>query len=283
MDVRRWRPGVGRSRWRRTGATALLALACGAAGAQHRDDRYWLHVAAYWPNIASYASADWLATGRPGTVIDFESELGLADRKALPWFQLGARLGEHWRVELEYFALNRSGQRTITRDLVWDDTVFPANASVASTFDSDILRLSAGWSFVYTERLEVGAVLGLHVTRFRIALQAEVAAEALAAETRVETDDALLPLPTIGLYGKYDVTRSWSVFGHVDYFSLTTGSYEGGLVNAMAGVGWRINDRFGLQLGYRYVDYSLGVNRSDWRGSVDYRFSGPYLSFQLGF
>lgn len=70
--------------------------------------------------------------------------------------------------------------------------------------------------------------------------------------------------------------------GRIDCFSFSSGDYQGGLVNLMAGVEYRFTDRFGVSLGYRYVDYALDIDWPQWRGGVDYRFRGPHLSAQPG-
>ncbi len=266
---------------RRVAPLALSAIAP-CALAQHADDRGWFHIAGYRPTIESIARADLLATDRPGTEVRFEDELGLADRKTLPWIQAGARLGDRWRLELEYFSLRRSGSRTLAREIDWGGTVFPATADVSSSFDSDILRASVGYSFVRSANAELGGVLGLHTTRFRIGLATQASVGDTRGSGQSEAEDATVPLPTIGLYGTSRFGENWFVAGRVDYFNLRFGDYEGGLVNAMAALGYRLTDRFSVSAGYRYVDYSLDVDRTNWRGSVDYRFSGPFVSLQLG-
>ena len=264
-------------------AGLAVALCASTAAAQQAEDRFWVQLAGYWPGIESTARADFLASGTPGTSVSFENDLGLADRKALPWFAAGARLGDRWRLEFEYFGLSRTGTRTISQSISWDDTVFPASATLDTRFDSDIFRLSAGWSFLRTPQAEAGLAVGAHVTDFNLSLATQTTVGGLQASASAESEDVLVPLPTIGLYGRYDFAKSWSLFGRIDYFSFNTGDYGGGLTNALAGVTYRFNDRFGASLGYRYIDYSLDVDKSDWRGSVDYRFSGPFLQLQLGF
>ena len=44
-----------------------------------------------------------------------------------------------------------------------------------------------------------------------------------------------------------------------------------------------VTRNIGVGLGYRYVDYSLELTRANWVGAVDYRFSGPVLSLEVGF
>jgi hypothetical protein len=272
---------------RRTHALAALAaaLACWSAplAAQHADDRYWFHLAGYRPSIESTARSDVLALDRPGTEVSFEDELGLADRKTLPWFQAGLRFGERWRAELEYFSLQRDGTRASGREIVWGDAVFPASATLSSEFGSDVFRASLGYSLLRNDATEAGAVFGVHVTRFRIALAGQAVVGNVSRAAQSEIEEALVPLPTIGFYLKHDFSRAWSISGRFDWFGLKVDQYDGSLINAMVAGTWRATDRFGVSLGYRYVDYSLDVTKPNWRGGVDYRFHGPFVAVQAGF
>ena len=56
-----------------------------------------------------------------------------------------------WRIEAEYFALNRSGTRAINRTISWGGNTYPVGIVVNSEFDSDIYRLS-GRLFVHQGR-----------------------------------------------------------------------------------------------------------------------------------
>jgi hypothetical protein len=264
--------------------TAIALAACApAALAQQADDTYWVHVTAYWPRIESSARSDLLTNNRPGTEIRFEDELGLPGRRTLPVFQAGMRLGEQWRLELEYFSLRRNGERSSSREITWGDTVYPVAASLRSSFDSDILRVSAGWSYQTGGATEFGAVFGLHVTRFRIGLEGAASVGDQVSTGRAEAEEALVPLPTLGVYLRHDLGRAWSISGRVDLFSFRFDKYDGGLINATVAAVYRISDRVGLSVGYRSVDYSLEMSRPNWRGGVDYHFRGPFLGLQAGF
>ena len=151
--------------------TGLLAssLLVAPANAQALQSRYWLEASAYWPNIDTTVSVTGTG-GRVGTNINLESDLNLRDRKALPAFLAGARLWDRVTIIGEYYALDRSGSAQASRDITFDDVVYPAGAQVDSSFESDIYRLAVGYSFVRQENLELGASIGLHATNFEATL-----------------------------------------------------------------------------------------------------------------
>jgi len=232
------------------------------------QDRWYLQLAAYWPKVETTARLDSTTLGR-GTELNFEDDLGLKDREVLGAILASVRLGERWKIEFEYFALNREATLPVNKNIQWGNTVFPINTTVTSSFDSDVYRLSAGYAFVKDDRREFGATLGVHVTDFKTSL----AAGGLATEG----SDALAPLPTIGVYGAYAVSPRWLLTGRLDYFTLDYDDYDGSLTNVNAAVEYRFTRNFGVGVGYRYVKYDVDLTKSSWTGNANYTFSGPTL------
>ncbi len=231
------------------------------------QDGFTLEVGAYAPTVKTTAHFD--STLGPGTSVSFEDDLGLDDRKVSVSLLGKLRLGQRWRIEGEYFALNRSGSRAIDKTINWGGNTYPIGITADSEFDSDIYRLSVGYSFIKDTQAEFGVALGLHVTDFNMSIA--------GANVARRTADALAPLPTIGFYGSYALTPRWLLSGRVDFFSLKYNDYDGSLVNAVAAVDYRFTRNFGIGLGYRYVDYDLDVTKSSFSGGVQYQFSGPVL------
>ena len=257
-------------------ALALVGLlASGLALAQETwtvnpglQDGFTLEVGAYAPEVKTNARLDSVTLGR-GTSISFEDDLGLDDREIQVSVLGKLRLGERWRIEGEYFALNRSGTRAISRTINFGGNIYPVGITVNSEFDSDIYRLSAGYSFIKSTQAELGVALGLHITDFTMSLA--------GANVSQRTGDALAPLPTIGIYGAYALTPRWLLTGRADIFSFSYDDYDGSLVNLVAGIDYRFSRNFGVGLGYRYVDYDLDVTKSSFSGNIQYEFSGPVL------
>src|SRR5262245_22782179 len=127
-------------------------------------DKFYFSLGAYFPRTTTSAELE-SRTGL-GTNIDFENTLGMNESKTVPVAMARWRTNNRWRVEGEYFQLNRSCERTIDRSINWGDHTFPLNASVSSKFDFSDLRLSAGYSFFRTKDKEVGVGLGVHVAGY---------------------------------------------------------------------------------------------------------------------
>lgn len=269
--------------WRAVAAAAVLACSASSAFAEQPQDRYWAGLEYFYPTISSTARIDATATARPGSSISLEDELDLSDRKGTPYVDLGMRLGENWRIEFEYYQLNRTATKTITRQIDFGDSSFAAGAVLTSTFDSTIYRLTGGWSFVKTQQAEAGLSFGLHITDFKTQLSGQGTGILTGAGFQREAHDQLVPLPTVGLYGTYMATPQLALRGRVDFLSLKYQDYDGRLMNWMAMLDWRFTKNFGAGVGYRYVDYKLEATKTDFTGEVRYTFKGPTIFVNAAF
>jgi hypothetical protein len=257
-------------------------LACGSVAAQGAgggvhpalQDQWHFQLGAYRPKVDTTAFLN-SSTGARGTQLSFEDDLGFDDSKTMPAFLASVRLGERWKIEFEYLSLSRDSSRAINRTINWGDRTYAIGTVVSSDFDSDIYRLSAGYSFIKDGQKELGVTLGFHVTDFSLGLA--------ATGVGAQRGDAVAPLPTIGLYGAYAFDSKWLLSGRLDYFSLNYGDYDGSLVNVSAGVDYRFTRNFGIGVAYRYIDYDVTVTKSKFNGGVEYKFSGPVVYVNTSF
>lgn len=267
-----------------SGAVAVMCLGAAPAHAQALDDQVWLEVSAYWASVDSSIRVEPANATVPGTVIDFESDLKLKDSEALPALFAGFRPGGNWVIGAEYYSLSRSSSTNISREIVFDDVVFPVDVTVSGKFASDIYRVTVGYAFYRTEEAELGAAVGLHATDFevRIAGEAQVG-QGPAVRSVARRREALAPLPTLGLFGSVEIAPQVTLTGRVDYLSLKVGNYDGRLINTQAAVTYRVFENVGIGAAFRYVNYRLKVEKDDWQGELRYKFNGPALFLQAGF
>ncbi len=254
----------------------------GSAHAQAPNDRYWFEAQAYWPDVDTRVSVAG-PNGVVGTTIDLESDLDLTDRKTLPAFMAGARIGERWSLIGEYYGLDRGGSATTSREINFDDVTYSAGATLSSSFDTKVYRAAVGYAFLKSDKGELGASLGLHVTQFKLTLSGQGHVGNAAVQSELRKRDALAPLPTLGLYGAYQIAPRVLIGGRVDYLSLKVGDYDGRLVNTEARLSYRVLDNVAIGAAYRYVDYNLNIDKERWQGELAYKFKGPALFLQAVF
>ena len=216
------------------------------------------------------------ANGALGTSIALEDDLGYTKDKTLPAFEATWRINPRHRVELGYVQLARDSQKTISGEIHFGDSVFPVSTAVNSKFDSDVWRLTYGWSFYREGGNELSLLVGAHVTSFKTQLES-------AGGQLAESADRTVPLPTLGLQGSWALDPQWRLSGWVQVFSLEYGDYAGTLVNGAFSAEYRINRNLALGAGYTVYDYNLDITKGRARGSFDYQFAGPMVYLNAGF
>lgn len=218
------------------------------------------------------------SNGVLGTEISLEDDLGFTKNKSLPVVDAIWRVNPRHRVELGYVRLARDAQKTISGEIRFGDEVFPVSANVKSTFDSDVLKLTYGWSFWREGSNELALLLGLHTTKFKVALATATSARSIEEET-----DRTVPLPTLGMQGTWALDPQLRLTAIAQVFSLKYGDYDGRLVNASVAGEYRYSRNWLIGAGYATYDYNLDVTGGKAKGKFDYSFSGPMVYVTGGF
>ena len=217
--------------------------------------------------LQSSTSAALTGTSGAGVVINFEDTLGMEDRSTTGIFGFTWRMTERWRMEVEYFRLNRDATRTLATEIEWDDVKYPIGTTVHSVFNFYDARLGAGYSFFKTRDKELGAGLGVHVASIRASISATAVGD--------EAGKVLAPLPTLNLYGNFALTDEWALRFRIDWLSLTYEEYGGSLTNTGIDVLYHPFRHVGFGLGLRNYVLKADYDQPDWHGSVNMHFTGP--------
>jgi hypothetical protein len=273
------------------GLAALLAAS--GVGAQQVDrlqQTVWVRLGAFRANIDSLVRVDYTGTpslGIPaaGTTLDFEDHLGLPESKTVPDAMIGLRLGERWRVELEGYRLNRTATRQLLdRAVIIGGTTYDIAASLRSSLDTSVIRLSAGYSLLKTAQSEAGVALGVQKTHYRLAFTGIGSFNgAPSAEASIVEEDSG-PLPTVGLYGTLGLWPAWSLSARADFLPVNSRKIKGSLENFQANLYYAIDRHWSAAAGYRVVDYKVAAKNNGALGvNLQYRFRGPQLMLEAGF
>jgi len=263
------------------GSVALLCLGIAARDARAQADservRRWLddsihvEIGAFRPSTSTQARLD-AFNGAIGTELDFEDDLDI-DSSAL-LFDLGfsKQFGARHVLALEYFELARSGDQRLTADINFGDEVFSIGADVSSYFNTDVLRLSYGYSIVRSERRNIGFYAGLHVTRLAVGITTR---DDLTPDARSEAADTTAPLPVVGLAGQWFWGPRWIFRGAAQIFRLTVSDYEGSIDHYQLAFEYAFRRRVGFGVGYDYFSIEVAKESRHLKGEFDFRFAGP--------
>jgi hypothetical protein len=142
-----------------------------------------------------------------GTDVDAEDDLGLQKSRFEPRFALRWRPGRRHEFEVGYQFARRSAERVLDRDITFGDSTYPANADVATKFNSDQGFFAYRFAFLAKPRTQVGLVIGGG------ALFLNAALDAVGSGGQVQYSQSQKvtgPIGSLGLYGRFLSGTRWS-------------------------------------------------------------------------
>jgi hypothetical protein len=237
-------------------------------------DKFSFELGGFYSRASTAASLG-PSTGGTAVVIDFENTLGLQDRNLSAIGGFLWRVSDRWRLEVDYFSLNRNASRTLAADVTWGDQTFTAGTTVTSKYDFSDIRVSGGYSFFKRRDKELGVGVGVHVAGIKASLQ--------GSGTGAEARDVTAPLPVLNLYGTFALTNEWALRMRMDWLSLNYDIYSGDLRNIAVDVLYRPFRNVGFGLGVRTFVLDVEIDDDSWRGRARTTYTGPSAFMTVSF
>lgn len=239
------------------------------------NDRFIIEFGGFYSRSSTQAGLSGPGGG-VGVVVDFESTLGLEERNITGIGGFVWRMSDRWRLDIEYFKLNRNATTTLATQVEWGDQTFFAGTTVDATYNFYDARVSAGYSFFKTRDKELGIGVGLHVAGIKTSVQ-------VTGSGVAEAGDVLAPLPVLNLYGSFALTDQWAVRLRMDWLSLAYGDYTGDVRNTAIDVLYQPFRHVGFGLGVRNLVLDLKIDKPDWVGRARTVYAGPAAFMTVSF
>jgi hypothetical protein len=236
------------------------------------EDRFKLEVDLMRPSYDTQVRLDATPT-TPGTLISAEDDLGLDESQLVLQMELTLLPGEHHLVRLHGFSMRRDGYKILNRPIVWETSTYAAGERADSRLNISMIGLTYGWLPFREDRYELGVTVGIQIA----SVDANVEVRRLGTR---EPEDGVAPIPLIGLEGRYDFTRRWSVDGRYQYLSVNRDDVSAKLTDARLALRWRQNQHLVFGLGYRMFDLNIESAGTSTPGFVSLGMTGPMLFLQ---
>lgn len=205
-----------------------------------------------------------------GTDVDLSRDLDLGGREN------GALLDMRWRpFDRHEFSVRgqrfgRSRERTISRDIVFDDEVFTINSRVKGDIDLDVWTLNyTGW-LIADERRALGVSVG--ALQYRLGLRLEV--KELPGGVQVEPIEAdvseELPVWVLGTEFRQQLGDRWRIVFRASIFEASVNRIDGTVFTIDGGVEYTITDQIALALRYSQTRLDAEATRSDLTGRLHF-------------
>jgi len=233
------------------------------------EDRFRVEVNLFGASATTKMRVDESPT-LPGTEISAEDDLGLEDFELLPQVELTLLPGERHLVRLSAFAMHRSANKFIEREISFDNEDYVIGERVDSLLNLTMFGLTYGYRFVVHRRAELSATFGLQI--------ADVEANAVVRSRVVrESESGVAPLPLLGFEGRFDFTPRWAVEARAQYLTVNADQVNGSILDGRLALTWRLNPYLALGLGYRTFRIDVDSADEDTPGFVDLSIDGPLL------
>jgi hypothetical protein len=225
--------------------------------------------------ITTRAQFDSSTTG-PGTPFSAEQTLGLSDHTSQARAELMFRLEQRSRLRFNFLDLRRSGEAQLTQPLQYGSQLFKSGSLLQSEVDWRQTDFTYTYSFLRTDRFELGLGAGLHL------IQAEATAQVPNTPQRAVYSEAG-PFVTIAADGTIRIDRHWSLNARGQYFKITINNNNGELAIYHADIQYRWRDAFAVGVGYEREHVYVDLLNTDPSGYVQLNINGPELFARLSF
>jgi hypothetical protein len=261
-----------------------LALAgSSAAHADPLNDTFDVSLGAFIHSTHTTVRADGSpGPGAPvevGTPIDVEREIGISDRTSF-------RLDGYWRflerhkIRVMYFDESRSGETSITDEIVFRGQTYPVNTQIRARFDRLVAELAYEYAFLRGEHYELAGSLGIHDLALKLQLTAVGQNVNEQQSARADVDG---PLPVVGVHYVWEFYPRWSLDAMFQFFALKFEHYDGNLQDYNATVFYMPWKNFGFGLGWNEFRTSVNVDNASYDGHLNWRYGGVRLFFRASY
>ena len=216
--------------------------------------------------------------GTPGTVLSGERDFGLAGRVPQGRMEIIFRLRKRNRLRVDYFATDRSGDRVISRQILFGNETFQVADRVTSDLDWRQFALTYTYSIFRNDRFEAGLGLAVHF------VEADARGAVEAKQLRQEVSGAGA-FPSLPLDITWRIWHSLAMSARGQYFRAAVNNFQGSIAEYHGDLQWRWQrwPNFSLGAGYTIMRTSLDLNNTNFPGAFRLNIRGPEAFFKVSF
>ena len=216
------------------------------------------------------------APGVLGTNFFAEKLLGLEDRNRVGEVEMMIRMGERNRLRIDYFKLTRHGDVVLSQPVIIGSNTYLLTDRLTTDMDLRKLGLTYTYSFLRTDRFELGGGLGVALG------QGQGAAQVPARRLR-DTFDGVAPLPSLALDGTWRIHRQFSLNARAQYLAVHTSGIDGSYGNYHVDLQYRWWRNLAVGAGYSRTHFLVNSADPGNTGRGDLQVKGPELFLRASF
>ena len=214
-----------------------------------------------------------------GISISPEDTLGLSTEQVVLRLEGYYRFTKKHAMTYSWYKITSDGSKILEEEFEWlddngDTITIPAGAKADTTLSYDIFKLGYLWSFHHTDKVEMAAGVGLHMTRIEIGLHTESTTSGVDARDV----DTTLPLPVFSYAIVYHVTPKFAWHLKQEFFALQFDKWDGNYTDSTLGIEYRFLENVGLGIALSSNSLKITENKDDYKFQYDNRISGVLVN-----
>jgi hypothetical protein len=242
----------------------------------YMTEKFFLDLGVFFPDRELRVRVNGRVVGAPQD-IDFEDELKLKKSDETFDIEFGWRFGKKWSLLTQYFESSGATGVVLEEDVEWGDVIFEQGSNVTAGQDFSLIRVFFGRDFATSERHDVGVGLGFHWLEVGAFIEGTAIITGGGTSSTRESVRVAAPLPNIGAWYRYSWSPKWAMRFRYDWFSASVGEYDGTMTNASIGLNYQMFENFGIGMNYNDFELDVGINKSDWNGSLRTSYKGLFV------
>ena len=234
--------------------------------------------------IAYDLSGDFSSTkdDRPEFDIDLD-DLDLKEDERAYFLGANLRLGDRWRLNLDYFRYDDDGSKVADRSFEFDDVQVPVDARVDSSLKFDLYVVNIGYDLYQSDKAYFGVGIGAHIVNFQLDVAAEINVNNNQSTYRDEDEELTAPMPNLYAGGAYAFRDDLILKYSGGWMSMSYGDYDGELYFASGSIEYWPFRNVGLGAGYAYRTVDIEYDPDTKKEKYDVEMPGPIFYVTVGF
>ena len=262
---------IGRQRYFVLGAIvfALIATAAAPAEAQHGFeplfDKFNFQLEGSFVGISTQIRLDSEILGR-GTTLNFEDDLNLDSRKAIPTLAFEWQIARKHRLAVRWQDISRGSNSQALTDIQWGDETIPIEADITLGFDITQTFVDYTYYPWVKEKWAAGFGLGLRVMDIKASLEWN---EENIGEGGDESASGTGPLPYLYFEYRRLFSEKWRFIAGLGWLYISIDDISGGQYIGRLGIEYLLGKRwsFGAAINIAQIDVDWeGIKNDDGEG-----------------
>jgi hypothetical protein len=211
-----------------------------------------------------------------GASISPQDTLGINTEQTVLRLDGYYRFNKKHSLTYSWYSISSDGNKTIEEQFDWVDkdgntVTIPIGANAQSNLDYDIFKIGYLWSFYHSQKVELGAGVGLHLTKIAIALDVS---ESTQGPIDTQDVDTTVPLPVLSFVLSYRVSPKLHWYIKSEAFALAFEDWEGVYTDGTLGIEYRFWKHVGLGTGLASNALKVTEKTDEYKFSYDNRITG---------